>query len=172
MQNIAWYLANLAYGLDHRAVFFDVRVCHPNADSYRDLELSQIYSNHENEKKRSYSCRVLEVEHRTFTPLTFTSTSGMGKECLRFHSRLAKLLAAKKGERYNNTITWIRARTSFALVQTALVCLRGSCARNYKLDIEFNVANSKSLTFNIHFFRFRFFFSEIKICRLARILAF
>ena len=132
-----------------RAAFFDVRVCHPKADSYRDLELSQIYSNHENEKKRSYSRRVLEVEHRTFTPLTFTSTGGMGKECLRFRSRLAELLAVKKEERYNNTITWIRARTSFALVRTALVCLRGSRARNYKLDlknIEFNVANSKSLT--------------------------
>ena len=33
-----------------RAEFFDVRVWHPNADSYRDLELSQIYRNHENEK--------------------------------------------------------------------------------------------------------------------------
>ncbi|EDO37922.1 predicted protein [Nematostella vectensis] len=31
-----------------RAAFFDVRVCHPNAGSYRDLELHQIYRNHEN----------------------------------------------------------------------------------------------------------------------------
>jgi len=33
-----------------QSAFFDVRVCHPNADSYRDLELQQIYRNHENEK--------------------------------------------------------------------------------------------------------------------------
>ena len=132
-----------------RAAFFGVGVCHPNVDSYRDLELSQIYRHHENEKNRSYSRRVLEVEHGTFTHLIFTSTGGMEKEFLRFHSHLAELLAAKKGERYSDTITWIRAWTSFALLRSALVCLRGSRARNYKLDlknIDFNVANSESLT--------------------------
>ena len=34
---------------NQRSAFFDVRVFHPNADSYRDLELQQIYCNHENE---------------------------------------------------------------------------------------------------------------------------
>ena len=28
---------------NQRSAFFDVRVCHPNADSYRDLEFQQIY---------------------------------------------------------------------------------------------------------------------------------
>ena len=37
-----------------RSAFFDVRVCHPNAESYRDLEPQQIYRLHENEKKRQY----------------------------------------------------------------------------------------------------------------------
>ena len=53
-------------------------------------------------------------------------TGGMGKECIRYHSRLAELIAAKKGEQYSQTISWIRARTSFALLRSALVCLRGS----------------------------------------------
>ena len=35
-----------------RSVFFDVRICHPNADSYRDMDLNQIYRQHETEKKR------------------------------------------------------------------------------------------------------------------------
>ena len=35
-----------------RSAFFDVRVCHPNADSYRDLTPKQIYKKHENENKR------------------------------------------------------------------------------------------------------------------------
>ena len=77
--------------------FFDVRVCHPNADSYRELSPKQIFQLHENEKKRQYSMRVLEVEQGTFTPLVFTSTGGMADECKRFHSRLAELLALKKG---------------------------------------------------------------------------
>ena len=37
-----------------RSAFFDVRVCHPNAASYRDLTPKQIYRMHENEKKRIY----------------------------------------------------------------------------------------------------------------------
>ena len=59
-----------------RSAFFDVRVCHPNADSYQDLEPQQIYRMHENEKKRMYAERVIEVEHGTFTPLVFTTTGG------------------------------------------------------------------------------------------------
>lgn len=77
----------------HRSAFFDVRVCHPNAVSYRDLELQQIYRIHENEKKCLYSERVLDIEHGTFTPLVFTTTAEMGKECLKYHSRLAQLIA-------------------------------------------------------------------------------
>ena len=46
----------------HRSTFFDVTVCHPNAVSYRDLEPQQTYRIHENEKKRLYSERVLDIE--------------------------------------------------------------------------------------------------------------
>ena len=35
-----------------RTAFFDVRVCHPNACSYRDLSPKEIYRQHENEKKK------------------------------------------------------------------------------------------------------------------------
>ena len=79
--------------------FFDVWVCHPNADSYQELSPKEIFQLHENEKKRQYSRQVLEVEQGTFTPLVFTSTGGMADECKRFHSRLAELLALKKGAR-------------------------------------------------------------------------
>ena len=40
---------------------------------------NQIYRLHENEKKRSFSRRVLDIEHGSFTPLVFTSTGGMFK---------------------------------------------------------------------------------------------
>ncbi|CAB4008847.1 Hypothetical predicted protein, partial [Paramuricea clavata] len=109
-----------------QSAFFDVRVCHPNADSYKDLELRQVYKIHENEKKRLYARRVLEIEQGTFTPLVFTTTGGMAKECVRYHSRLAELVAIKKGEDYATTMSWISARTSFALLRSALTCLRDS----------------------------------------------
>ena len=75
-----------------RSAFFDVRVCHPNADSYRDLNPKQIYKKHENEKKRQYAERVIEIEQGTFTPLVplvFMTTGGMADECVKYHSRLA-----------------------------------------------------------------------------------
>ena len=45
-----------------RSAFFDVRVCHPNAASYRDLTPKQIYRMHENEKKRMYTRRVTDID--------------------------------------------------------------------------------------------------------------
>ena len=35
-----------------RYAFFEVRVCHPNADSYRDMDPDHIYRQHETERKR------------------------------------------------------------------------------------------------------------------------
>ena len=120
----------------HRSAFFDVRVCHPNAVSYRDIEQQQIYRIHENEiEKRLYSERVLDIEHGTFTPLVFTTAGGMGKDCLKY-SRSAQLIVIKKGEQYAKTISWIRTRTLFALLKSALVCLRGSRTRRVPCDIK------------------------------------
>ena len=71
-----------------RSAFFDVRVCHPNVGSYADLTPQQIYSKHENEKKRKYAERILQIEQGNFTPLIFTTTGGMAPECQMFHSRI------------------------------------------------------------------------------------
>ena len=90
--------------------------CLDNADSYRELSPKQIFQLHDNEKKRQYSRRVLEVEQGTFTHLVFTSTDGMADECKRFHSRLAELLALKKVDDYATTISGIRAKVSFAIL--------------------------------------------------------
>ena len=93
-----------------RSAFFDVRVCHPNADSYRDLTPKQIWKKHENEKKRQYAERVMEIEQGTFTPLVFTTIGGMAYECVKYHSRLAELIPNKKGQSYPSAIYWIRAK--------------------------------------------------------------
>ena len=120
-----------------RAAFFHTRVCYPNADSNRDLSPKQIYRIHEKEKKRKHNSRITEIEQGTFTPLVFTITGGMADECLRYHSRLAKLLSAKKQERYATTISWVRAKVSFAILQIALLCLRGSrIPRRRNLDVK------------------------------------
>ena len=121
-----------------RAAFFDIRVCHPNADSYKELSPKQIYKLHEDEKKRKYTSRIIEVENATFTPLVFTTTGGMSQECQRYHSRLAELISSKKQEDYATTIAWIRTKVSFAILRTALVCLRGTRSRRRKTNLQEN----------------------------------
>ena len=120
-------------GRDNGPPFFDIRVCHPNADSYK-----QIYKLHEDEKKRKYASRITEVENGTITPLVFTTPGGMSQECQRYHSRLAELISSKKQENYATTITWIRTRVSFAILRTALVCLRGTRLRRRKTNVQEN----------------------------------
>ena len=46
--------------------------------------------------------RVMEIEQGTFTPLVLTTTGGMADECAKYHSRLAGLIANKKGESYSS----------------------------------------------------------------------
>ena len=131
-----------------RSAFFDVRVCRPNAASDEDLTPQQIYRRHANEKKRLYGKRVTEIEQATFTPLVFTTTGGMGEECLKYHSRLAELITNKKGEVYSHIISWIRAKISFSILRSALLCLRGSrtlkrvhcIIKDIDLDIETAIA--------------------------------
>ena len=107
------------------SAFSNVRVCHPNTESYKDLTIQQIYRKDEHEK-RLYANRVLEVELGTFTPLVITTTRGMADECKYFHSRLVELISIKKGKEYSTTISWIHSKVSFALLRSALLCLRGS----------------------------------------------
>ena len=120
-----------------RSAFFDVRVCHPNADSYRDLTRKKIYEKHEKEKKRQYAEREMEIERTGKVhsrSLFFTTTGGMADECLKYHSRLAELIANKKGESYSSEISYIRAKVSFAILRSAILFLRGSRSRRRRLD--------------------------------------
>ena len=58
----------------------------------------------------------------------------MVDECVKYHSRLAELIANKKRESYSSAISWIRAKVSFAIVRSAILCLRGSRSRRRQLD--------------------------------------
>ena len=55
------------WGDRHHRAFFDVRVFHTNAPSYRKMQLPSAYRLHECQKQRSYDQRVEEVEHGSFT---------------------------------------------------------------------------------------------------------
>lgn len=51
------------------------------------------------------------------------------EKCFRYRSRLAKLIANKKGEHYAKTMSWIRSKISIALLRSALICRRESRAK-------------------------------------------
>ena len=96
---------------------------------------SKIYKKHENEKKTQYAERVMEIEQGTFTLLVFTTTGGMADECVKYHSRLPELIANKKGENYSSVISCVRDKTSFATVQSTILCLRGSTSSRRQQDL-------------------------------------
>ena len=50
-----------------QSAFFDIRVFHPNAQSYRNTSIPSVYRRHEQQKKREYGDRVCEVELASFT---------------------------------------------------------------------------------------------------------
>ena len=54
-----------------QSAFFDIRVFHPNAPSYRTTPIASLFRRHELEKKREYGDRVRAVEFASFIPLVF-----------------------------------------------------------------------------------------------------
>ena len=109
----------------YERTFFDVRVTHPTASSHMKKSLENLYKENEDEKKRLYGERVRNSEKGMFTPLVFTTTGGMGKECSRLTKRLANLIANKTGESYPDVMRHIRTRLRFALLRSTLIAIRG-----------------------------------------------
>ena len=64
--------------------FFDVRVFHPGAESNKAISIDAAFERHEQEKKRTYNRRVLEVEKATFTPLVFSLLDQWGGKLRNF----------------------------------------------------------------------------------------
>ena len=110
-----------------QTAFFDVRVTHVNASSQQQQpDTAKIFRQHEQAKKREYMERVLQVENGSFTPLIFGTNGGLGHECQTFIQTLGNKMAAKEGEEYHQTITWMRTRLSFEILRSAIACIRGS----------------------------------------------
>lgn len=112
--------------------FFDVRVLHPNAPSYLQSSSTSLYNNHEKEKMRKYSARVMSVEKGSFTPLVYTTFGGWGPQATAYHKKLATLIAKKRNEDYHRVISHIRVRVRFALLRSVLVAVRGERGRSQR----------------------------------------
>ena len=107
-------------------VFFDIRVFNSNACRYLNKSLQQCHIINENEKKKTYNERVLQVDHGTFTPLVFSIYGSMGRKCHKFYSRLSDLLSEKRNLPKSVVANFVRSKFCFALLKSSLLCLRGS----------------------------------------------
>ena len=108
---------------------------------------SEVFKEREEEKKRKYQQRVLDVEMGSFTPLVFGTNSGMGNECQRFLKHLADKIAQKDTEPYHVVMTWLRTQISFELLRSVHACVRGSRTPfrskiEQPLECEINVASA------------------------------
>ena len=114
----------------YQKAFLDIRVFNPLAKRYGSVE--KAFVTHQKEKKRVYGRRVLEVENGTFTPMVFSIIGGLGKECDTTYKRIGQLLADKRKTSYNECMTFIRTKIYFAIIRSALRCIRGS--RKWNVD--------------------------------------
>jgi hypothetical protein len=59
-------------------------------------------------------------------------------------------ISIKKGESYAKTITWIRGKVSFAIIRSALLCLRGTRLNKRRtcniaeIDMDVELCNSRA----------------------------
>ena len=99
-------------------VFFDLRVFDPNACRYLNKLLQRCHVINENEEKRAYNERVLQIDHGTFIPLFFSIYGSMGRECHKFYSWLSDLLPGKPNLPKSVVANWIRLKVCFELLKS------------------------------------------------------
>ena len=108
--------------------YFDVSVFHAPALSNASKSIPAMYQCHENEKKRCYNARVLEVEKESFTPLVFSTSGGiggMGGEAERLVKKLASKMKYHTGQRFSDAVGYIRKRLRYEILRTTVISVLG-----------------------------------------------
>ena len=65
-------------------------------------------------------------ERRARCVHTLTTTGSMAREASTFYKRLANLLSHKQEKPYSMVMGWLRCRLSFAILRSAIMCIRGT----------------------------------------------
>ena len=122
--------------------FIDGRIFNPQAQSNWNKSISAMYTSHQNEKKTEYGPRTREVEKATLTAAVMSTSGGMGKETDVLVRQIATKLSVKRGERYSDTVGFVRRRIRFDLLRTCVIALRGhkkTSAPDSIRDLDFNL---------------------------------
>ena len=115
--------ANGLWGSRFCRTFFDVKIFNPHAKSC-PKNTKEAYKYHENVKKLKYEQRILDIEQSSFTPLIFSCTGGAGPGATKTMQKLAERLSEKRNDTYQDTMNYLRTKISFALLRSAILCLR------------------------------------------------
>ena len=124
-------ISALNFWTSGQQAFFDVRVFTLFAQRHSRMAVEKSFRANENEKKRSYGNRVLQIENASFTRLVFAANGGMGKECIRFYKRLGEMIADKRKAPISIVTNNIRILICFSLLRRTIRCLRGSRSPRY-----------------------------------------
>ena len=116
--------ANGFWGGRLSRTFFDVKFFNSHAKSCPKT-ISDAYKYHESVKTIKYQQRILDVEHSSFVPLILACTEGAAPGSTKTIQKLAEKLSEKRNESYSDTINFIRTKTSFAHLRSAILCLSG-----------------------------------------------
>ena len=99
----------------------------------------------EKRKIREYGERINQVEHGNFTPLAFLVSGGMGKQAEMIVKRISGRISHNQDLQYSVVTGWLRTRISFALLRSAIICLRGSRSNKHvKKDVQIDLAVSEA----------------------------
>ena len=108
--------------------FFDIRVFNPQAPTNWSKQIPQMYTHHENLKKREYNARIIQIERASFTPLVFSCSGGMSNETDKFIKHLSLKISEKKQEEYSQVVAFVRRRLRFDILRSCVISLRGERA--------------------------------------------
>ena len=125
--------------------FLDIRVMHPNAPSYVDKSIDQVYTPLEKEKKRAYNERMTQMAKGTLTPIVMSTSGGVGNEADRYLKRIAPLIAEKRRESYVDVLNYFRKRLRFFLLKSVLIAIRKFRGKIFKE----NTTPISSISFNL-----------------------
>ena len=84
------------------------------------------------------------LHERVGHTLVLSITGGMGREAETFYKRLADGISRKERKEYFVVMGWIRCRLSFAILRSAILCIRGSRSSRHRPAHELNIALATS----------------------------
>ena len=108
-----WAYVQEVFGKQVRWCFLMYGFFNPTAKRYVNQQISKSYEVNEREKKKLYNERILQIEHGSFTTLVMSATGGMGRECKKSYTPLAKMISYKMGTNYSIIAARVRRKITF-----------------------------------------------------------